>query len=472
MQTNYKLISRLLAEKNINAEVEIRGWLRTRRDSKGISFLNVNDGSCLAGIQVVAAADGLENFHSLLPCLTTGCSLRVRGRLVSSPAKGQEVELCAEEIEIYGPAPADSYPLQKKRHSFEFLRSIAHLRPRTNTLGAMTRVRSALALAIHDFFRKRDFQLIHTPIITTSDCEGAGEMFSVTALDLPQLASGEAPLDYRRDFFGCPASLTVSGQLEAEACALALGRVYTFGPTFRAENSHTSRHLAEFWMVEPEMAFFELADDMALAEELLKFLVTTALESCREDLDFFQRFIDKSLADRLQTVCDKNFARLSYGDAVDLLQKSGRNFTYPVQWGTDLQAEHERFLAEEYFTGPVIVFDYPQAIKPFYMRLNDDDRTVAAMDVLLPGIGEIIGGSQREDRLELLTAAMKANNINPADYEWYLDLRRYGSVPHAGFGLGFERLVQFVTGLANIRDVIAFPRTPGKSAVRSQGTEN
>ncbi len=463
MQTDYKLISRIMAKKNIGADLEIRGWLRTKRESKGISFLNINDGSSLAGIQVVADSARLENYQSLVPVLTTGCSLRVRGELVKSPAKGQEVELLAAEIEIYGPAPAESYPLQKKRHSFEFLRGIAHLRPRTNTLGAMTRIRSNLARTIHDFFHRHNFYQIHTPIITTSDCEGAGEMFNVTSLDLARLAEQDDQLDFRRDFFGCPASLTVSGQLEAEAYALALGRVYTFGPTFRAENSHTSRHLAEFWMLEPEMAFFDLADDMNLAENLLKFLITEVLEQSREDFNFFSRFVDKSLPARLQAVRENNFVRISYSEAVDLLRKSGRNFQYPVKWGTDLQAEHERFLAEDYCQGPVIVFDYPKAIKPFYMRLNDDGRTVAAMDVLLPGIGEIIGGSQREERFAPLLARMEESQLDIKNYDWYLDLRRYGTVPHAGFGLGFERLVQFVTGLANIRDVIPFPRVPGNA---------
>jgi asparaginyl-tRNA synthetase len=465
MNIDYKLIKQIIAQKNIGAEVEIRGWLRTKRDSKGISFLNINDGSCLAGIQVVADAARLENYHSLLAQLTTGCSLRVRGKLIKSPARGQEVELPAAEIEIYGLAPAGDYPLQKKRHSFEFLRTISHLRPRTNTFSAMTRMRSTLAQAIHDFFRLHDFYQVHTPIITTSDCEGAGEMFSVTSLDLPELArQHESDLfDYSRDFFGCPASLTVSGQLEAEAYALALGRVYTFGPTFRAENSHTSRHLAEFWMLEPEMAFFDLEDDMDLAENLLKFLIGVVFEQCREDFDFFSRFVDKSLFEKLRVAGEHDFSRISYSEAVDLLRKSGRNFDYQVEWGTDLQAEHERFLAEDYFKGPVIVFNYPQAIKPFYMRQNDDNRTVAAMDVLLPGIGEIIGGSQREERYDYLLARMEEERINTADYEWYLDLRRYGTVVHSGFGLGFERLIQFVTGLGNIRDVIPFPRTPGSA---------
>ncbi len=471
MQTDYKLISHILDKKNIGSNLEIRGWLKTKRDSKGISFLNINDGSCLAGIQVIADSIVLNNYQSLRADLTTGCSLRVLGRLVKSPAKGQEVELKAEEITIYGPAPATDYPLQKKRHSFEFLRSISHLRPRTNTLSAMTRIRSRLAQSIHDFFRNHDFYQIHTPVITTSDCEGAGEMFTVTSLDLSKPDGEHNPLDYSHDFFGCPASLTVSGQLEAEAYALALGRVYTFGPTFRAENSHTSRHLAEFWMVEPEMSFFDLDNDMDLAENLIKFLVKAVFEQCREDLDFFCRFIDKSLRKKLNAVLKNDFTRISYGEAVNLLLKSRRNFAYPVAWGIDLQAEHERFLAEEYFKGPVIVFAYPKSIKPFYMRLNDDNKTVAAMDVLLPGIGEIIGGSQREERLEQLTARMAECAINTADYEWYLDLRRYGTVPHAGFGLGFERLIQFVTGLTNIRDVIPFPRTPGRAEISSGKAE-
>ncbi|OKY75875.1 MAG: asparagine--tRNA ligase [Desulfobulbaceae bacterium DB1] len=463
METTYR-IKTLLAEKPVNREITVQGWIKSRRDSKGLSFLDVTDGSCLAGLQVLAA-DSLANYGTDIARLTTGCSIRARGELVPSPAKGQEIELHAGEITVLGWAPPEDYPLQKKRHSFEFLRSIAHLRGRTNSLGAVARVRSRLSWAIHHFFQERGFFQIHTPVITTSDCEGAGEMFTVTALDLDTLARSGSAVDYSRDFFGRPAGLTVSGQLEAEAYALALGNVYTFGPTFRAENSNTSRHLAEFWMVEPEMAFCDLHGDMDLAEQMLKFLIRDCRENCADDLDLFARFVDKDLNNRLDAVLKNDFSRITYTDAVHALEKSGETFSFPVRWGVDLQSEHERYLAEKLFQRPVIVIDYPKTIKPFYMRENDDNRTVAAMDILFPGIGEIIGGSQREERFDRLLQRMEASGVDPGNYQWYLDLRRYGTVPHAGFGLGFERLVQFVTGMSNIRDVIAFPRTPGSAAL-------
>ena len=460
---NYHRIVDVLHKKPENTAIEIKGWLKTRRDAKGLSFLAVNDGSCLADLQIIADAE-LDNYDAEIKRLTTGCSMCISGELLPSPAKGQDVELRADRVEVLGWADPETYPLQKKRHSFEFLRSIAHLRPRTNSLGAVARVRSRLSHAIHTFFQERGFFHIHTPIITMSDCEGAGEMFSVTSLDLENLPKHDGKVDFRQDFFGRPANLTVSGQLEAEVYALALGNVYTFGPTFRAENSNTSRHLAEFWMVEPEMAFCDLQRDIDLAEEFLKYLVRFALEHCREDLDLFARFIDKTLYDRLEGVLAHDFIRITYSEAITRLEDANRSFEYPIQWGTDLQSEHERYLCEDVFQQPIVVTDYPAAIKPFYMRINDDNKTVAAMDILFPGIGEIIGGSQREERPDLLVSRMDAMGIPRADYEWYLDLRRYGSVPHAGFGLGFERFIQFVTGMHNIREVIPFPRTPGNAA--------
>ncbi|MEJ2688603.1 MAG: asparagine--tRNA ligase [Deltaproteobacteria bacterium] len=457
-------IAFILKEQPVNTIVEVHGWIRTRRDAGGeLSFLEVSDGSCLAGLQVVA--DGqLPNYHTEIRKLSTGCSVRIRGMLVNSPAKGQSVELQAEEVRVYGWASPDTYPLQKKRHSFEYLRSIAHLRPRTNSLAAVARVRSHLSQATHDFFRQNGFFYVHTPIITTSDCEGAGEVFTVTNLDLNQLPRLDNKVDFSQDFFGRQAGLTVSGQLEAEVYALALGKVYTFGPTFRAENSNTSRHLAEFWMIEPEMAFCDLEGDMEVAESFLKFLVDSVLHHCAEDLELFHKFIDKELLQRLELIRDSRFARLSYSEAVALLQKAGHAFQYPVQWGADLQSEHERFLTEKILGTPVIVYDYPQAIKPFYMRVNDDGKTVAAMDILFPNIGEIVGGSQREERYDVLLQRMEDLGLNGEDYQWYLDLRRYGTVPHAGFGLGFERMIQLVTGMKNIREVIPFPRTPGSAA--------
>jgi asparaginyl-tRNA synthetase len=453
----------LLRTKPIGQPVEIRGWLRTRRDSREFSFLEINDGSCVANLQVIADRT-LPNYLSEVQKLSTGSSLRVAGQLAVSPAKGQEVELRAGEISIYGWADPETFPLQKKRHSFEFLRSIAHLRPRTNALGAVARVRSRLSFAVHDFFRQHGFFQIQTPVITMSDCEGAGELFTVTTLDLASLPGQQGPIRFEDDFFGRPASLTVSGQLEAEVYALALGRVYTFGPTFRAENSHTSRHLAEFWMIEPEMAFCELEDDIELAEKFLKHLVKAARDECREEMELFTRFVDKELPARFAAVLDREFARITYTEAIDLLDKSGRSFEFPVSWGTDLQSEHERYLCEEVFQRPVVVTGYPKTIKPFYMRVNEDGRTVANMDILFPSIGELVGGSQREERFETLAARLEELGLNRADYEWYLDLRRYGTVPHAGFGVGFERLIQFVTGMPNIREVIPFPRTPGSAA--------
>ena len=449
----------ILRDQPVGRPVAISGWLRTRRDSGGLSFLEVNDGSCLASLQVIADAT-LANYDGEIRKLATGAALRIQGQLVASPASGQAVEVQASAITVLGPADPATYPLQKKRHSFEFLRSITHLRSRTNALGAVARVRSALSFAVHRFFHEQGFLQVHTPVITTSDCEGAGEMFTVTALE-PAALQGTDP--FGADFFGRRAGLTVSGQLQAEIFALSHGRVYTFGPTFRAENSNTSRHLAEFWMVEPEMAFCDLAGDMQVAEGFIRFLVETALEECSEDLELFDRFVSKGLVDRLAQVRDQPFVRLTYTEAVAELERSGRDFAFPVRWGLDLQAEHERFLAEEAARAPVIVTNYPIGIKPFYMRVDDDGRTVAAMDILVAGIGELVGGSQREERLEVLSTRMTAAGLDLEQYFWYLDLRRYGSAPHAGFGLGFERLVQFVTGMQNIRDVIPFPRTPGSA---------
>ena len=449
----------LLTQQPTGQLVTVQGWVRTRRDAGSFSFVEINDGSCLTSLQVIAE-ESLANYTQEVKKLTTGCSVRVQGELVASPAKGQAVEVRAQLVEVLGWADAESYPLQKKRHSFEFLRSMAHLRPRTNALGAVARVRSSLSFAIHRFFHEQGFVQVHTPVITTSDCEGAGEMFTVTALEPGQL-QGQDP--FAGDFFGRRAGLTVSGQLQAEIFAQSHGRVYTFGPTFRAENSNTSRHLAEFWMLEPEMAFCDLAGDMAVAEAMIKYLVSFALQDCAEDLALFDLHVAKGLIDRLVLVRDQPFVHFSYTQAVAELQRSGRVFEYPVQWGIDLQAEHERFLCEEVAQAPVFVTNYPKGIKPFYMRLDDDGTTVAAMDMLVAGIGELIGGSQREERYDLLAERMGAAGLDLEEYSWYLDLRRFGSVPHAGFGLGFERLVQFVTGMANIRDVIPFPRTPGSA---------
>src|SRR5881394_2451793 len=443
------------------APILLEGWVRTRRDSKDFSFIELNDGSSLRNLQVIAR-NTLPNYAAVQR-LITGASIIVHGALVASQGKGQNWEVVADEVSIVG-ASDDSYPLQKKGHTPEFLREIAHLRPRSNLFGCVFRVRSRLAFAIHQFFQERGFYYIHTPIITGSDCEGAGELFRVTAInanDPPRKPGGG--IDYTRDFFGRSTYLTVSGQLEAEAFASALSKVYTFGPTFRAENSNTSRHANEFWMIEPEMAFCDLHCDMGLAEEMVKYLVADIRSTCPEDLGLFSKFVDKELMARLDFVVDRPFQRISYTDAVELLKKSGEKFEFPVAYGANLQSEHERWLTEKYFKCPVTVFNYPKEIKPFYMRSNDDAKTVAAMDLLVPGIGEIVGGSQREERLEMLEANMRQHNMDPADYKWYLDLRRYGTVPHSGFGLGFERILMFITGISNIRDVIPFARTPGSA---------
>lgn len=442
---------------------EVRGWVRTRRDSKGgFSFIEINDGSCFGNLQIVAPQD-LANYADDVQKLTAGCSVVVRGELVESPAKGQATEMHASQVRVIGWADGETYPLQKKRHSFEKLREWAHLRPRTNTFGAVTRVRNQISQSIHQFFHENGFFYTNTPIITASDCEGAGEMFRVTALDLEMLAKSGGPVKYQYDFFDKPTFLTVSGQLEAETYACSLGRVYTFGPTFRAENSNTSRHLAEFWMVEPEAAFFDLNDNMQLAEDFLKRVFQDCLEHCAEDMQFFNERIEKGKIEQLQSVVEKPFAHMTYTEAVDVLTSCGESFEYRIDWGTDLQAEHERFLTEKHVDGPLILTDYPSSIKPFYMRVSDDGKTVAAMDVLVPGVGEIIGGSQREERLDVLQRRMQEAQLDQSEYDWYVDLRRYGTVPHAGFGLGLERAVQYVTGMANIRDVIPFPRTPGNA---------
>jgi asparaginyl-tRNA synthetase len=441
--------------------IQVQGWVRTRRDSKDFSFIELNDGSCLRNLQIIAK-NSLSNYADVQR-LTTGASIIVRGELVASQGKGQAWEVLAGKIDIVGGAD-DSYPLQKKGHTPEFLREIAHLRPRSNLFGCVFRVRSRLAFAIHKFFQERGFIYVHTPIITGSDCEGAGELFRVTAIDVknpPRTKEGE--IDYAKDFFARPTYLTVSGQLEAEAFALSLSKVYTFGPTFRAENSNTSRHANEFWMIEPEMAFCDLNGDMDLAEEIVKYLIVDLRETCAEELGLFAKFVDKDLLSRLDFVVQRPFQRVLYTDAIELLKKSGEKFEFPVEYGLNLQSEHERWLTEKHFKCPVTVFNYPKEIKPFYMRLNDDDKTVTAMDLLVPGIGEIVGGSQREERLDVLEANMRRHKMNPADYKWYLDLRRYGTVPHSGFGLGFERMLMFITGVSNIRDVIPFARTPGSA---------
>ncbi len=422
--------------------------------------MDVIDGSCLANIQVVIAQD-VPNYTDHLKKINTGASVAIIGQLVESPAKGQRVELQAQTLEVFGESDPETYPLQKKRHSFEFLREIGHLRGRTNTLSAVFRVRNACAAAVHQFFQEKGFLWVHTPIISASDCEGAGEMFNVTTLNPDKLPrTPEGKVDYSQDFFGRQTYLSVSGQLEAEVMAMAFSNVYTFGPTFRAENSNTSRHLAEFWMIEPEMAFCNLQGDMDLAEEFLKYIFKYVLDKCLPDMEFFQQRVDDSVLATAENIINNQFTRLTYTEAISILEKSGQAFEYPVSWGLDLQSEHERYLAEEVFKKPVILTDYPVEIKAFYMRLNDDGKTVAAMDILAPKIGEIIGGSQREERLDVLEQRITAQGLDVQDYWWYLDLRRYGTVPHAGFGLGFERLVQFMTGMANIRDVIPFPRAP------------
>lgn len=454
-------VKQVLASREFGSEVTVQGWVRSRRDSKaGFSFLVINDGSCLADLQVVIDG-GVPGYEEWIGELLTGASVWVRGELVESPAKGQPVEVKAAEVRLIGTSGPE-YPLQKKRHSFEFLREIAHLRVRSNTFGAVARVRNRLSFAVHEFFQQRGFLYVHTPIVTSSDCEGAGEMFTVTTLDLENPPRGEdGRIDFAEDFFGKRAHLTVSGQLNVETHCQGLMNVYTFGPTFRAENSNTARHLSEFWMIEPEMAFCDLAGDMDVAEEFIRHLFRVVLEECAEDLDFFNERIDKTLRETLEHIASSDFERLSYTDAIRELEKAkGTKFEFPVKWGLDLQSEHERHLTEKVFKRPIILHDYPREIKAFYMRQNDDGKTVAAMDVLVPKIGEIIGGSQREERLDVLTARLGELGLNADDYWWYLDLRRFGSVPHAGFGLGFERLIQFVTGMQNIRDVIPFPRVP------------
>lgn len=457
-----KLLSQNQSE-IIDKEVAIRGWIKTVRNQKNCTFIELNDGSVFSNIQVVIDPS-MKDYETVIANAATGASISVVGMVVASPGDQQKIEIHAQECTIIGRADAESYPLQKKRHSFEFLRTIAHLRPRTNTFGAVARVRNALAFGTHQFFQNRDFLYIQTPIITGADCEGAGKMFQVTTLDLLNAPkTSEGGIDYSKDFFAKPTYLTVSGQLNGEAYACALSDIYTFGPTFRAENSNTSRHLAEFWMIEPEMAFADLTDDMECAESYIKYVLQYLMEKCPEDMAFFDKYIESHTIERLQKVIDTPFERTSYTYAIRILQRSGKSFEFPVEWGLDLQSEHERYLTEEFFQKPVILTDYPRKIKAFYMRDNDDGKTVAAMDVLVPKIGEIIGGSQREERFDLLQAKMKDFNLNPESYSWYMDLRKYGGVPHAGFGLGFERLVQFATGLDNIRDAMLFPRYPGNA---------
>lgn len=448
------LVKYALAATAPQEKVLVEGWVRTRRDSKGFSFLELNDGSCLASLQVVI--DATTPGYEYIVRFTTGASVLIEGSLVASPAAGQKWELRASRIELIGEADA-TYPLQKKGHTMEFLRTIAHLRPRSNLFGAVFRTRSRLAFAVHQFFQERDFVYVHTPIITASDCEGAGEMFRVTTL------KGNVNEKVASDFFGKAAYLTVSGQLEGEAFACALSNIYTFGPTFRAENSNTARHAAEFWMIEPEMAFCDLRGDMDLAEQFIKAMAQYTLAHCAEDLGLFAKFVDKGLLERLRFVTERPFQRVPYSEAIQILLKSGKSFEFPVKGGLNLQSEHERYLTEEHFKSPVTVFDYPREIKPFYMRVNDDGKTVTAMDVLVPGIGEVIGGAQREERLDVLRQNMAYHKLREEDYWWYLDLRRFGTVPHAGFGVGFERLLMFLTGVSNIRDVIPFARTPGNA---------
>ena len=452
-------IADILKSERTDADVTAQGWVRTKRGNKNVAFLALNDGSCVANLQIVV--DLAKIGEEQLKPVTTGACVRVDGRLVKSPGAGQGVEVQAERIEIYGTADPESYPLQKKGHSLEFLRDIAYLRPRTNTFGAVLLIRHAMAYAIHEYFNKNGFYYFHTPIITASDCEGAGAMFQVTTLDMENPPrTDEGRIDYAQDFFGKQCSLTVSGQLEGELGALALGRIYTFGPTFRAENSNTPRHASEFWMIEPEAAFFELEDNMELAEDFLKYLIRYALEHCREDLEFMNKMWDKGLIDRLHFVLEHDFKRLEYTEAIDILKASGRKFEFPCDWGCDLQSEHERYLVEEHFKRPVILINYPKEIKAFYMKQNDDGKTVRGMDVLFPGIGEIIGGSEREADYGKLHARVRELGMNERELWWYLDTRRWGSAPHSGFGLGFDRLLIFVTGLTNIRDVQPFPRTP------------
>ncbi|MCL2808889.1 MAG: asparagine--tRNA ligase [Treponema sp.] len=472
-----KLIKYILQEKALSQDVTIRGWVRTKRDMKNLIFVEVYDGSCFAGIQCTfdRSANLDKQVEAALTMVNTGASVKINGKLVPSPASGQAVEVAANSIIIFGEAPGETtediqaYPLQKKRHTLEFLREIAHLRPRTNMFGAVSRLRSRLSFAIHCYFQENDFHYLHTPIITAGDCEGAGSMFQVTTLDpIKEIKKSAATcIDYTNDFFGKKTFLTVSGQLEAETYATAISRVYTFGPTFRAENSNTSRHLAEFWMIEPEIAFADLNDNMTLAEDFLKYVFNAALNECQDELKFFDTYVEKGIIDNLQNVANAKFTYITYTEAVKELEKavvsSSDLFEFKPYWGCDLQSEHEKFLTEKVAKGPVIVTDYPKEIKAFYMKLNDDGKTVRAMDVLVPRLGEIIGGSQREDNLEKLINRMNEMGLNPEDYSWYLDLRRYGTVPHSGFGLGLERLIQYVSGMANIRDVIPFPRAVGQA---------
>ena len=451
-------IVEILDSQAVDTDVVVKGWVRTKRGNKNVAFIALNDGSCMRNIQVVVDLQKISE-ETLKP-ITTGACLRVDGRLVASLGAGQGVEVQAEKIEIYGTADPESYPLQKKGHSLEFLREIAYLRPRTNTFGAVLRIRHAMAYAIHEYFNKKGFYYLHTPLITASDCEGAGEMFQVTTLDLnnvPKTEQGE--VDFSQDFFGKACNLTVSGQLEGELGALSMGQIYTSGPTFRAENSNTPRHLAEFWMIEPEAAFYELEDNMEMAEEFLKYLINYALDNCREDLEFMNKMWDKELIERLEFVVKNDFKRLEYTEGIEILKASGEKFEFPVEWGCDLQSEHERYLVEKHFKSPVILINYPKDIKAFYMKQNEDGKTVRAMDVLFPKIGEIIGGSEREADYGKLSARVAELGMSEKSLWWYLDTRRWGSAPHSGFGLGFERLLMFVTGMANIRDVIPFPRT-------------
>ena len=456
-------IARILASPElIGSEVCVKGWVRTRRGNKFVQFVALNDGSCVGNLQIVFDMNKFSDEQ--LKEITTGASIGVCGKLVESMGKGQTCEIQAETLEIYGTADPATYPLQKKSHTLEFLREKAHLRPRTNTFGSILRVRSALAFAIHKFFQEKGFAYLHTPLITGSDCEGAGAMFQVTTLPLAKLPLTEnGEVDYSKDFFGKPTALTVSGQLEGELGATALGEIYTFGPTFRAENSNTPRHLSEFWMIEPEMAFYDITDNMDLAEEFVKYCIRYALDNCRSDIEFLSEHFDKELIGRLEFVLNNDFVRLTYTEGVKILEECGKKFEFPVHWGTDLQSEHERYLVEQHFRKPVILTDYPKEIKAFYMKQNADGKTVRAMDVLFPNIGEIIGGSEREADYDKLLARIEELNIPMKDMWWYLDTRRYGSVPHSGFGLGFERLVLFVTGMTNIRDVIPFPRTPNNA---------
>lgn len=457
-------IKSLFQDAPIQTRVVVKGWVRTKRESKTFSFLELNDGSTIRNLQIVADA-GMPGYDEVIRKISTGACIAATGTLVASQGKGQSVELQAESLEVYGTADPETYPLQKKGHSLEFLREIAHLRVRTNTFGAVYRLRNAMAYGIHQFFQEKGFYYVHTPIITGSDTEGAGEMFSVTTLNLKNIPLQEnGAIDFASDFFEKHTHLTVSGQLNGETAALALSDIYTFGPTFRAENSNTGRHLAEFWMIEPEMAFYDLNDNADLAEEFLKYLISYAFQSCQEDLEFLNKMYDNELISRLQFVLNNPFKRLTYTEAIDILTTCGKKFEFPVGWGTDLQSEHERYLVEQHFKCPVILTDYPRDIKAFYMRANEDGKTVRAMDVLFPGIGEIIGGSQREERLEVLEKRIAEMQLPAEEYSWYLDTRRYGSAPHSGFGLGFERLLLFVTGMANIRDVIPFPRTPGNAS--------